>query len=73
MPHHIVAVTKGPAAIEAGMPASCTQPKLRAKSGVTADWAASAAEADSRRKGGKALPSQKEKRGPSTARPQTAR
>jgi hypothetical protein len=72
MPHHIVAVTSGPATIDAGMPASWIEPKVRARMGDTAACAESEAEAGPRRKGGRARPSRKEKRGPRTASPHTA-
>jgi len=73
MPHHIIAMTTGPAAIEASIPANCRYQKVRARTGETAACAAREAEAGSRTKGGRYRPRRKENLGPRTARPQTAR
>jgi len=73
MPHHIAAVTRGAEAIEARMPAGWRLPKAKARRGLVAAWAAREAAAAEQRRGGRAGERRCWKRGPRTARPQTAR
>jgi len=72
MPHHIIAVTRGPATTVAGTPASWRLPKVSASTGDTAAWAEREAETGPPSIGGKERPRRKAKRGPRTASPQTA-